>query len=251
MMGDVYSDALSPSMTYLEPSVACITLRRTDLANALTPEDVARILDYLDTLERNSAMRCLILTGTGTAFCSGFDLRSLAQAAGNGGAEFARMVDRVEGSPLFTVAALNGPAVGGAADLALACDMRIGVPDLHIHVPAARIGLPLYGGALRRFVARLGLSHALSILLGCQKLPAQALLNAGYLQHIVRHEDMLDMAADLARDIACFPTGPMLAMKQALLSLGNSLSHAQQENLAAVIDPQEIGMRIRSLQRGK
>ena len=129
--------------------------------------------------------------------------------------------------------------------------MRLGVPDLHIHVPAARIGLPLYGGALRRFVARLGLSHAISILLGCQKLPTQALLNAGYLQRVVQHEDLLELASSLASDIASFPAAPLEAMKQALLSLGNALTQVQHAKLANAIDPQEIGTRIRALQRGK
>lgn len=251
MSGDVDSGASAPVLTRLGPSVAVITLRRPDLANALQAEDVARILDHLDTLERDPAMRCLVLTGAGTVFSAGFDLRFLPEVAGEGGAEFARMVDRVEGSRLFTLAALNGPAAGGAADLALACDMRLGVLDMHIHVPAARIGLPLYGGALRRFVARVGLSHALSILLGCQKFTADALLQAGYLQRVVRHEDLLALAAGLANDMANFPAAPLAAMKQALLSLGNELTQAQQAKLAAAIDPEEIGARIRALQKGK
>ncbi len=250
MIGGANFDASSPVLARLGTSVAIITLWRPALANALEPEDVAGILDHLDTLERDPAMRCLILTGAGTVFSSGFDLRSLAEVAGNGGAEFAKMVDRVEGSRLFTLAALNGPAAGGAVDLALACDMRIGVPDMHIHVPAARIGLPLYGGALRRFVARLGLSHALSILLGCQKMTAHALLHAGYLQRVVPHEDLLEMAASLAHEVASFPTAPLVAMKQALLSLGNVLSQSQHVKLAAEIDPQEISARIRALQKG-
>jgi enoyl-CoA hydratase/carnithine racemase len=249
MIGDANLDASSPVLMRLGPSVAVITLQRPDLANALQPEDVIRILDHLDTLESDPVMRCLILTGSGTVFSAGFDLRSLAEVAGKGGAEFARMVDRVEGSRLFTLAALNGPAIGGAADLALACDMRLGVPDLHIHVPAARIGLPLYGGALRRFVARLGLSHATSILLGCQKLPTQELLDVGYLQRVVRHEDLLEVTSSLAFDMASFPSAPLEAMKQALLSLGNTLTQVQHAKLANAIDPQEIGARIRALKR--
>ena len=246
MMAELISGT-SPSLTHLGTSVAVITFQRPDLANALKPEDVNEILEHLDALERDTAMRCLILTGSGNVFSSGFDLRSLAKVAGDGGVEFARMVDRIECSRLFTLAALNGPAIGGAADLALACDMRIGVSDLHIHVPAARVGLPLYGGALRRFVARLGLSYAISILLGCQRLSAQALLHAGYLQRPVQHEDLLKLAANLANDIASFPAGPSVAMKQALLSLGNSLSQAQCAKLAAEIDPQAIGKRIIAL----
>jgi enoyl-CoA hydratase/carnithine racemase len=247
----VDANASSPVLTRIGLSVAVITLQRPDLANALEPKDVAKILDYLDILERDPAIRCLILTGAGAVFSSGFNLQVLAEVAGDGWVEFARMVDRIECSRLFTLAALNGPAVGGAADLALACDMRIGVPDLHIHVPAARIGLPLYGGALRRFVARLGLSHALSILLSCQKLFAQTLLHAGYLQRIERHDDLLEFAENLAGEIASFPAAPLSAMKEALLSLGNELSHAQRAKLAAGIDAQAIGARIRGLSKGR
>jgi enoyl-CoA hydratase/carnithine racemase len=100
-------------------------------------------------------------------------------------------------------------------------------------------------------VARVGLSHALSILLGCQKLSAQTLIDMGYLQQVVPPEDLLEVAAQLARDVASFPAGPLAAMKQALLSLGNALSQSQQVSLAAAIDPLEIGARIEILQKSK
>jgi enoyl-CoA hydratase/carnithine racemase len=251
MTGDLESGVYSPELTRISSSVAMIRLRRVDRANAIQPEDVVQILDHFDTIEQEPKMRCLIITGTGDVFSAGFDLKLIANVAGEGGAEFAKMVDRVESSRLFTLAGLNGPAVGGAADLALACDMRIGVHDLHIRVPAARIGLPLYGGALRRFVARLGLSHALSMLLGCQKLSAEALVHAGYLQRIVRRENLFEVISGLAQDIATFPPAPLASMKQALLSLGNELSHQQQTNLAAAIDPLGISERIQALQKNK
>jgi hypothetical protein len=75
------------------------------------------------------------------------------------------------------------------------------------------------------------------------------LLNVGYLQRVVRHEDLLEVTSSLAFDMASFPSAPLEAMKQALLSLGNTLTQVQHAKLANAIDPQEIGARIRALKR--
>src|SRR6202012_451643 len=89
-----------------------------------------------------------------------------------------------------SIAALQGGVFGGAADLALACDFRIGVEGIDLMVPAARLGIPYYPSGVKRFVTRLGISAAKRILLSCEKFDSRALLEAGFLDVIVLKEDL-------------------------------------------------------------
>jgi enoyl-CoA hydratase/carnithine racemase len=101
---------------------------------------------HLAEVEARSEVRVLVLAGEGRHFCSGFDLASLGQV--DAGARFGALADALERARPITIARLQGGAYGGAADLALACDFRLGVPACEVFVPAARVGLHFYGGGL-------------------------------------------------------------------------------------------------------
>ena len=227
MIGDANLDASSPVLMRLGPSVAVITLQRPDLANALQPEDVIRILDHLDTLESDPVMRCLILTGSGTVFSAGFDLRSLAEVAGKGGAEFARMVDRVEGSRLFTLAALNGPAIGGAADLALACDMIVAARNSVFVMAYSGIALSPDGGgswSLSRAVPR---QLATELLMCGERIGAERLQQLGVVNRLTDAGQALDEALKLADQINARAPNALASIKELLSDADDSTLNAQ------------------------
>jgi enoyl-CoA hydratase/carnithine racemase len=153
----------------------------------------------------------LVLTATGPSFCSGFHLGSLAdgaRAAQAGPQLFEQTVDALEALPVPTVCRLNGSVYGGATDLALACDVRVGVDTMVLRMPAVRLGLHYYPSGLRRFVTRLGVGAAKRLFMLAQDVPAAELLRIGYLDRCVPaagldaavHEivDALDRGAPLA-----------------------------------------------------
>ena len=141
--------------------------------------------------------------------------------------------------------------MGGASDLALACDLRLGSPTLQVHVPACRIGLPLYAGALRRWTARMGLSCALEVLLGGARLDAAALAARGYVSALVPADALHRQALQRAVEIAGWPPAPLQAMKQVMLGFGVQVSAEDRQRLAAALDAQEVARRVAALRPRK
>ena len=205
---------------------ATITLNRPRHLNRLHREDLLVLQGHIATLAADDSLRVVVLTGTGRAFCAGFNLQELAQAAesGSGGSDprlFEHTVDALEQLPVPTIARLNGGVFGGATDLALACDFRVGVQGMELRMPAARIGLHYYASGLSRDVSRLGLSAAKRLFLLAETLPADELLRIGYLDVLVP-PDQLDAAVDaIATPLRGNAPLALRGMKQSL----NELAH--------------------------
>jgi len=208
-------------------SVARITLRRPQQANRLTVEDLATLRGFISEVDADDAVRVLVLAAQGRHFCSGFDLSALV--AVDAGARFGELADALEAARPITVARLQGGVYGGAADLALAADFRLGVPAVEMFVPAARVGLHFYAGGLRRFVDRLGLATAKQVLLAGRTLDAAALLGCGYLDQLIPDEQALDTAlAALTNELSGMAPLALLPMKQHLNAIAaNRLDERQ------------------------
>ncbi len=142
-----------PSLS-MDGHVATLCLNRPDRANRLDIDDLAVIRGYLDQVDANREVRVLCLTARGRYFCSGFDVGKVS--GDDAGALFEATAQALERARPLTIAAINGGIYGGATDLALACDFRIGAKASNLFVPAAEIGLHFYGSGLERYVSRLG-----------------------------------------------------------------------------------------------
>jgi enoyl-CoA hydratase/carnithine racemase len=197
---------------------ATITLNRPQHLNRLHREDLLALRDHLHQVRSTPGLRVLVLTGTGRVFCAGFNLGELGQAdaALQDPQLFEHTVDALEALPLPTIARLNGSVYGGATDLALACDFRIGVQGMELRMPAARLGLHYYPSGLQRCVSRLGLAAAKRLFLLAPTLDAAELLRIGYLDEAPAPE-ALDAQVD-ARAASLLAGAPLAVagMKQSL-----------------------------------
>jgi enoyl-CoA hydratase/carnithine racemase len=153
----------------------------------------------------DASVRAVIFTGAGTrTFSSGFTIEAILERLDR---SFEELLDAIEALPMPTIAAINGGAYGGATDLALCCDIRIGVSGTRMFMPAARFGLHYYPGGLRRYVAAVGVSQAKRIFLTGQTLSASEMLRIGFLTDLVpRRELQRTAAAYIAAIQACEPT---------------------------------------------
>lgn len=179
--------------------IATISLNRAEDHNRIHPEDLDALSAHLRAIEQEPAVRALILKSSGKTFSSGFHLGAIAATAPE---KFEQTADALANCRMPSICALQGGVFGGAADLALACDFRIGVEGIELMVPAARLGIPYYASGVERFVTRLGVSAAKRILLSCEKLDARELLAAGFLDVIVLKEDLEASVAELATTLA-------------------------------------------------
>jgi enoyl-CoA hydratase/carnithine racemase len=168
--------------------IATITLQRPGEHNRIDAGDPAVILRHLATIAATGEIRSVVITGMpGKTFCSGYTLGQIATRLDR---SFEDMLDAVERLPMPTICAMNGSAYGGGIDLAMACDLRIGVEGMRLFMPAARFGLHYYPGGLRRFVTRLGAPATKKIFLTARTLHAQELLRIGYLQELVPLDEL-------------------------------------------------------------
>lgn len=198
--------------------MAVVRLCRPEQVNRLEPGDLPVLMAHFRQLsEQHAQVRALVLTGTGRHFSAGFDLSSIDSAVqGNASALFAEMVDTLEALPQTTICALNGGVFGGATDLALACDFRLGVPETRMFMPAARFGLHYYASGLRRYLSRLGLNTAKRLFLLAEEFDAQAMLELGYLTSIVPADALHDEAMAMAHRAAGLAPLASAGMKSAL-----------------------------------
>lgn len=211
----------------VEGGIARITLRRPRQANRLAVEDLGTLIGYLREVNANESVRVLVLAGEGRHFCSGFDLGALG--AVDAGARFGELADALEAARPITLARLHGGVYGGAADLALACDFRLGAPAVEMFVPAARIGLHFYAGGLRRFVDRLGVATAKQVLLAGRTLDSSALLGCGYLDQLLPDAETLDAALQaLSAELLGMAPLALLPMKQHLNAMAAGRLDANQ-----------------------
>lgn len=196
--------------------VARITLRRPGQANRLEPGDLAVLADLVARVDADASVQVLCLASSGRYFCSGYDIAQIAAERAAGTVDFEAMVNAVEDARPVTVAALHGGVYGGAVDLALACDFRIGTPAVDLFMPAARLGLHYYGRGLQRYVSRLGLNAAKRLFLTAERVDADELLAMGFLTRQVA-ADGLDAAVDeLCRTVAALAPLAVQGMKRHL-----------------------------------
>lgn len=214
------SDELEPGVPtlHVEGPRATIRLNRQRYLNRVQPEDIPVLLGLFDQVDADAGLKVLVLTGTGRAFSTGYHLGDLAapKPGSAGGPSFGTLTDRLDRVRVPTICRLNGGVYGGATDLALTCDFRIGHTGVEMFMPAARIGVHYYEGGLRRYVSRLGLNTAKRLFLTAEKLDAAELLRIGYLTEVVARE-ALDAAVDaLAARLAVLAPLAVQGMKRAL-----------------------------------
>lgn len=217
------SNGLPPRLTRSGPHVAEIRLRRPDQANRIEPDDLELLLAQLDEVERDTAVHVLILSAEGRIFSAGFHLGALTDEkrerphrTAEEESPFERVANKIADMRAVTIAALNGPVVGGSTDFALACDLRIGVPEASLMMPAGRIGLPLYASALRRYATRLGPDFAKRMIFTGRTVPADELERLGFLAEIVPADGLMARVMAVAEDVASLPPKPLAAMKRTL-----------------------------------
>ncbi len=182
--------------------VATVTLARPEKHNLIRMAEVDGLIADLDALDRDRALRVVVLTGSGTrTFSAGVDLGDVLTRDWTDN-PVERLADRIEALGPVTVAALNGSAYGAAADLALACDFRIGVEGMRLVMPPARYGLVFHESGLRRFIETLGPQVARRLFLAAEEMDGRTLEAIGYLDRLLPADGFGDSVRGFAHHLA-------------------------------------------------
>lgn len=186
----------------LDDQVALLTIEREATLNALNAELLLELATAFDLVEGDARVRALVITGAGRAFVAGADMQALADRRdGFGGRDAALSGQDVMNSlaalPIPTVAAINGFALGGGLELALACDLRVAARSATLGLPEVTRGLiPGYGGT-QRLQRLIGLGRASDLVLTGRMVGAEEALALGLVNRV--EDDALSAAIALAR----------------------------------------------------
>ena len=173
-----------------------ITLNRPEKANALT---AAMLQELAEIAEAAQQARGLIITGAGGVFSAGGDLDEMTDGLATS-ALWERLSTAIAAVPGLSIAALNGTLAGGAMGMALACDIRLAVPQAKFFYPVMKRGFLPQPSDPVRMSALIGPARTKLILMGGQKLTAQEALQFGLIERVLEPEDLLPTAENIAAD---------------------------------------------------
>lgn len=191
--------------TKLEGEIAILTISRPESLNALNSILFKELNAYLDSITENNKVKVLVITGDGKAFVAGADIAEMQNMTKEEAFQFSKTGQntylRLENLDIPVIAAVNGYALGGGCELALACDFRISNNYGKFGLPEVSLGLiPGYGGTQR--LSRLsGLGNTLFLQLTGQMIDAEEALRMGIVQKVTEASELMNEALKIAKKI--------------------------------------------------
>jgi enoyl-CoA hydratase/carnithine racemase len=207
-----------PVQTRREDLVGWITLNRPAKRNAISQAMRTALAESLAELASDDAIRVVILTGAGPAFCAGVDLTDRPVSDQHPMAAVPPVAQALTAFTKPLIAAINGPAMGGGLELALACDVRIAARSAQFALPEVRIGSLPGSGGTQRLMRAMPPALAARMLLSGDPISAHEGLSAGLISDLVDDDQLAGFAARLARRIAENAPLSLRAMKRCLLA---------------------------------
>lgn len=186
-----------------ENQVCTVTINRPDKLNALNRTVIDELGAVVDEIISNPAIRSAIITGSGAkAFVAGADISEFTGLDAKGGRNLAErgqqlVFNKIENSPKPIIAAVNGFALGGGCELAMACHFRVAADNARFGQPEVNLGLiPGYGGT-QRLVQLVGKGRAMELLMTGNMIDAVTALQYGLVNHVVKQEELLPKAISI------------------------------------------------------
>jgi 2-(1,2-epoxy-1,2-dihydrophenyl)acetyl-CoA isomerase len=213
-------------MVHVHDGVGLIQLNRPEKMNAIGALTRKQLGDAIKQVERDDAVRVVVLTGSGRAFCSGADVTEMTNVGGMRTPdevgnilrnEYMPMLTRLRTMPKPVIAAMNGPAVGIGASFALACDIRIATPEAYILEAFINIGLAPDGGASWLLPRLAGTGVAYEMFFTGKPLPAADAYRLGVINRLVPADKLEAEVRELAAQIASQPRGALAGAKRAVV----------------------------------
>jgi enoyl-CoA hydratase len=217
----------------VKDSIARITFNRPTVLNAINRKTIEELGECLNAARHDDTVRVLILTGAGEkAFVAGADINELAKQTPVNGKEFAlfgqEVIHRLETIGKPSIAAINGFALGGGCEVALACTMRIASKNAKLGQPEVKLGiLPGYGGS-QRLPRLCGKGVAQELILTGEMITADEALRIGLVNRVVELSELLATAEAIAKKIVA---NAPLAVKYAMEAVERGMEMPQEEGM--------------------
>jgi enoyl-CoA hydratase len=207
-------------------AVVTVTIDRPEARNALDRPTLAALADAFEAIERDEEIRCAILTGAGErAFVAGADVKAMAELDRDGGRSFSAaaqaVADQIEATRVPVIAAVNGFALGGGCELALACDFIYASRTAQFGQPEVGLGVIPGIGGTQRLPRRVGQAHARELIFSGAIIDAAEALRIGLANAVVEPAELLPRVRAVAAEIAAKAPLAIAAAKRAVREGGD------------------------------
>ncbi|MEJ9210421.1 enoyl-CoA hydratase [Bacillus smithii] len=204
--------------------IAIVVLNRPEAANALSKQLLSELKQLLHTIKEHNDIQTVIMTGSGPFFCAGADLKErkgmdeeeVKQAV----QQIRSVITEVENVPQPTIAAINGAAMGGGLELALACDIRIAAQDAKLGLTETSLGIIPGAGGTQRLPRLIGKGRAKELIFAARKISGAEAETLGLVEYAVEAERVLEKAFELAKE---FVENAPLSLRQAKIAVNKGM----------------------------
>jgi enoyl-CoA hydratase len=238
----------------INDNIAVLTISRPQAMNALNSRFLYEMNEMLNDLEKRNDVRALIITGEGKAFVAGADIAEMSNMNAEQGKQFSQKgqntLCRIENLQIPVIAAVNGFALGGGCELAMACDIRVASKSAKFGQPEVNLGLtPGYAGT-QRLPRQIGVANALFLLLTAEMITADEAFRLGLVQKVTEPEQLMTEAVAIATKIAT--KGPIAvrktkeATRKGILTDFNSACNFEAEEFGKLFGNGESGEGMRA-----
>jgi enoyl-CoA hydratase len=214
-------------LTDVADGVATLTLNNPDERNTLTAPMVAEIVAAMDAFEADESVGALVVTGTPPAFCAGANLGNLAEATGESLGTIYEGFLRIARSPLPTLAAVNGAAVGAGMNLALGCDVRLVADTAKLDTRFLQLGIHPGGGHTWMMARIVGPQTTAATVLFGEVLSGADAERCGLAWRCVPDADLMDAAVAMAARAAAAPRELVARTKATIADTATLATHAE------------------------
>jgi len=202
-------------------NIGLLTINRPEKLNAISNELISELKNLLDKIKNDEELRVLIITGAGDkAFVAGADIKELVDRDASQGRRVSQerqeIFSRIENLPVPVIAAVNGYALGGGLELALACSIRICSEEAQFGAPEVKLGIIPGDGGTQRLPRLVGLGRAMELILTGDFIDAQEAYRIGLVNKVLPQEELMDKATELAKKIASRPPLAVRFAKEAV-----------------------------------
>jgi len=202
-------------------NIGVLTINRPDKLNAISNELTEELKQLLDEIEKDEELRVMLITGAGDkAFVAGADIKELVDRDALVGRKVSRtrqdLFSRIENLPAPVIAAVNGYALGGGLELAIACSIRICSEKAQFGAPEVKLGIIPGDGGTQRLPRLVGLGRAMEMILTGDFIDAQEAYRIGLVNKVVPHEELMDSVMEMAKKIAQRPPLAVRYAKEAV-----------------------------------
>lgn len=208
----------------VEGPIGKLTLNRPDRLNAMNPTMLRELAAAAAWFDEQTAVRVVIVRGTGRAFCAGADLAESSFGRDQPGDETwldrrafsylgSRMAEAIENMRAVTVARVQGYAVGGAVVLVSACDIRFAADEAIFKIPEIDLGIPLTWNGIPRLVRDIGPAMTKELVMTCRNFSADEAKAIGFINHVIPTSDLNTRVEEFVADLALRPAVPVAVTK--------------------------------------